>query len=61
MIVQRMDDHGIGGQLIRPTKTSIVHTTQDMDDPNKIVQKEKVVPQRPEHSFPLFTERLRRH
>ena len=59
MIVRIMDDHGIGGQLIRPIKT-IVHATQDMDDPNKIVQKEKVVSQRPEHQFPLFTERLRR-
>ena len=38
---------------------SIVHATQDMDDLNKIVQREKVVAQRLEHSFPLFTEWLR--
>ena len=54
-----MDDHGIGGQLIRPTKMVIVHTIQDRDDLTKIVQREKVVAQRPEHSFPLFAERLR--
>ena len=53
-----MDDHGIGGQLIRPTKMVIVHTMQDRDDLTKIVQREKVVAQRPEHSFPLFAERL---
>ena len=47
--------------LIRPTKMEIVHTMQDRDDLTKIVQREKVVAQRPEHSFPLFTERLRRH
>ena len=54
-----MDDHGIGGQLIRPTKMVIIHTIQDRDDLTKIVQREKVVAQRPEHSFPLFAERLR--
>ena len=37
----------------------VVHTMQDRDDLTKIVQREKVVAQRPEHSFPLFAERLR--
>ena len=32
---------------------------QDRDDLTKIVQREKVVAQRSEHSFPLFAERLR--
>ena len=41
-----MDDHGIGGQLISPTKIVIVHTMQDRDDLTKIVQREKVVNQR---------------
>ena len=36
----------------------IVHTIQDRDDLNKIVQREKVAAQTSEHSFPLFTERL---
>ena len=36
----------------------IVHTMQDRDDLNKIVQREKVVAQRSEYSFPLFAERL---
>ena len=36
-----MDDHGIGGQLIRPTKMVIVHTMQAMDDLNKTVLKER--------------------
>ena len=53
-----MDDHGIGGQLIRPTKMVIVHTMQDKDDLTKTVQREKVVAQRCEHSFPLFAEPL---
>ena len=53
-----MDDHGIGGQLIRPTKMVIVHTKQYMDDLTKTVQREKVVAQRPEHSFPFFVELL---
>jgi len=53
-----MDDHGIGGQLICPTKMVIVHTLQDRDDLTKIVQREKVVSQRLGHSFPLFAEPL---
>ena len=48
-----MDDHGIGGQLIRPTKIVIVHTMRVMDDLNKTVLREKVVAQRHEHSEPL--------
>ena len=53
-----MDDHGIGGQLIRPTKIVIVHTMQVMDDLNKTVLREKVVAQRHEHSLPLLAEPL---
>ena len=53
-----MDDHGIGGQLIRLTKIVIVHTMRVMDDLNKTVLREKVVAQRHEHLLPLLAEPL---
>ena len=55
-----MDDHGIGGQLISPTKKKkvIVHEMLDKDDLTEIVQLENVVSQRSEHPSPSFAERL---